>query len=123
MLEKSKPSRLSTPALETLAVIAYRQPCTRSDIELVRGVAVDQVVRNLLELQLIKIVGRSDLPGRPWLFGTTQKFLEHFGLKDLGDLPSRDELGKFKKATEEAGKKADQPRQPEAEGHQGNHDT
>lgn len=91
-LQKGKSNRLSRPALETLAVIAYRQPCTRADIEAVRGVAVDQILRNLLDLQLIRITGRSDLPGRPWLFGTTQKFLEYFGLKDIKDLPGIEEL-------------------------------
>ena len=92
LLEKGRPSRLSRPALETLAIIAYRQPCTRADIEKVRGVAVDQIIRNLLEMQLIRIMGRSDLPGRPWLFGTTQRFLEHFGLRNVDDLPSVQEL-------------------------------
>ena len=92
LLEKGRPSRLSRPALETLAIIAYRQPCTRSEIEQVRGVAVDQIVRNLLELQLIRVAGRSTLPGRPWLFGTTTTFLEHFGLRNLEDLPGVDEL-------------------------------
>ncbi len=92
LLEKGKPSRLTPPALETLAIIAYRQPVTRAEIEGVRGVAVDQMVRTLMELQLIKIVGRSELPGRPFMLGTTQKFLEHFGLRDLKDLPGIDEL-------------------------------
>ncbi len=92
LLEKGKSSRLSRPALETLAIIAYRQPVVRSEIEAVRGVAVDQIIRNLLDVQLIRVVGRSDLPGRPWLFGTTQKFLEHFGIKSLNDLPGTEEL-------------------------------
>ncbi len=92
LLEKGKASRLSRPALETLAIIAYRQPVVRSEIESVRGVAVDQIIRNLLDMQLIRVVGRSDLPGRPWLFGTTQKFLEHFGIHSLNDLPGTDEL-------------------------------
>ena len=92
LLERGRPTRLSRPALETLAIIAYRQPVMRSEIEAVRGVQVDQIVRNLLEMQLIKIVGRSELPGRPWQFGTTQKFLEHFGLKNLMDLPGIEEL-------------------------------
>lgn len=92
LLKKGKPYRLSRPALETLAIIAYRQPCTRSEMESVRGVAVDQIVRNLLEMQLVKITGRSELPGRPWLFGTTRKFLEYFGMNSLGDLPGVDEL-------------------------------
>ena len=92
MLQKGRGARLSLPALETLAIIAYRQPCVRSEIEAVRGVAVDQILRNLLEMQLIRVVGRSELPGRPWMFGTTQKFMEHFGLKSLDDLPGTDEL-------------------------------
>ncbi len=92
LLERGRPTRLSRPALETLAIIAYRQPVMRSEIEAVRGVQVDQIIRNLLEMQLIKIVGRSELPGRPWQFGTTEKFLEHFGLKNLNDLPGVDEL-------------------------------
>ncbi len=92
LLEKGKPNRLSRPALETLAIIAYRQPVVRSEIEAVRGVAVDQIIRNLLDLQLVRVVGRSELTGRPWLFGTTQKFLEHFGIKSLNDLPGTEEL-------------------------------
>lgn len=92
MLQKGRGTRLSLPALETLAIIAYRQPCVRSEIEAVRGVAVDAILKNLLELQLIRVVGRSELPGRPWMFGTTQKFMEHFGLKSLDDLPGTDEL-------------------------------
>lgn len=92
LLERGRPARLSRPALETLAIIAYRQPCMRSEIEAVRGVTVDQIIRNLLEMQLIRIVGRSELPGRPWQFGTTQKFLEHFGLKGIEDLPGIEEL-------------------------------
>lgn len=92
MLQKGRGSRLSLPALETLAIIAYRQPCVRSEIEAVRGVAVDSIVKNLLEMQLVRVVGRSELPGRPWMYGTTQKFMEHFGLKCLEDLPGTDEL-------------------------------
>lgn len=91
-LDRMRPQRLSPPALETLAIIAYRQPVTRAEIEAVRGVAVDQILRNLLDLQLIRVTGRSDLPGRPWLFGTTQRFLEHFGLNRIEDLPGVDEL-------------------------------
>ncbi|MGD9873345.1 MAG: SMC-Scp complex subunit ScpB [Kiritimatiellia bacterium] len=91
-LEKGKPNRLSRPALETLAIIAYRQPCTRGEIEGVRGVAVDAILRNLMELQLVRITGRSELPGRPMMFGTTQTFLEYFGIKNLNDLPGITEL-------------------------------
>ncbi|MFC1462553.1 SMC-Scp complex subunit ScpB [Verrucomicrobiota bacterium] len=86
LLNIGRPNRLSRPALETLAIVAYRQPVTRSEIETVRGVAADHVVRSLLEMQLIRIVGRSELPGRPFLYGTTHLFLDHFGLKDLDEL-------------------------------------
>jgi segregation and condensation protein B len=92
MLDKDRSAKLSKPALETLAIVAYRQPVLRSEIESVRGVSVDSILRNLVELQLVKVVGRSDLPGRPWMFGTTQRFLEHFGLKSLEDMPGMDEL-------------------------------
>lgn len=89
---ESRPTRLSGPALETLAIIAYRQPVTRADIEAVRGVAVDGVMQVLLDRSLVKIAGRADLPGRPLLYETTEYFLEHFGLKQVGDLPNSDEL-------------------------------
>jgi segregation and condensation protein B len=108
-LAKGRPNRLSKPALETLAVIAYRQPCTRAEIEAVRGVAVDQIVRNLMELQLIRIVGRSELPGRPWLFGTTGKFLEYFGLKDVKELPGVEELKRMVPAKEAKPQDAQEP--------------
>lgn len=86
LLAIGQANRLSRPALETLSIIAYRQPITKAEIERVRGVNVDHVIRMLMEMQLVRIAGRSDLPGRPFLFGTTQSFLEHFGLKDLKDL-------------------------------------
>lgn len=94
LLEKGKPQRLSRPALETLSIISYRQPIARSEIESIRGVASDSIVRTLLEMQLIKVVGRSELPGKPWLYGTTTAFLEYFGLKSLEDLPGISELGR-----------------------------
>lgn len=97
LLDKDRSARLSKPALETLAIIAYRQPILRSEIESVRGVAVDQVLRNLVEMQLVKVTGRSDLPGRPWLFGTTQRFLEHFGLRSLDEMPGMEELKRMEK--------------------------
>jgi segregation and condensation protein B len=97
LLDKDHNARLSKPALETLAIIAYRQPILRSEIESVRGVAVDQVLRNLVEMQLVKVVARSDLPGRPWLFGTTQRFLEHFGLRGLDEMPGMEELKRMEK--------------------------
>jgi len=85
-LLKAKPQRLSRPALETLAIIAHRQPVSRADLEGVRGVTVSHVIKALMETRLVRIAGRSELPGRPLLYGTTQLFLEHFGLKDLTDL-------------------------------------
>ena len=85
-LLKAKPNRLSRPALETMAIIAYRQPISRAEIEAVRGVGVSHIIKTLMEMQLVRIVGRSELPGRPFLYGTTHSFLEHFGLKNLKDL-------------------------------------
>jgi len=80
-------SRLSPAAMETLAIIAYKQPIIRADIESIRGVATGEVLKSLLERQLIKIVGRAEQIGRPMLYGTTQRFLEVFGLASLKDLP------------------------------------
>lgn len=79
--------RLSKPALETLAIIAYKQPLTRAEIELLRNVNVDGVMKNLLDKNLIRVAGRKKAPGRPCVYGTTRQFLEHFGLKSLEDLP------------------------------------
>jgi segregation and condensation protein B len=87
-----KPARLTPPSLETLAIIAYRQPITRADVEAVRGVAVDGVLQSLMERGLVKIGGRAEVPGRPLLYETTQFFLEHFGLRDLDELPNAEEL-------------------------------
>jgi segregation and condensation protein B len=78
--------------LETLAIIAYRQPITRADVEAVRGVTVEGVLQNLMERGLVKISGRAELPGRPLLYQTTQFFLEHFGLRNLDELPNAEEL-------------------------------
>ena len=89
---EAKPARLSGPALETLAIIAYRQPVTRADIEAVRGVAVDGVMQVLLDRALVKIAGRAELPGRPLLYETTEYFLQHFGLKTTDELPNVNEL-------------------------------
>jgi segregation and condensation protein B len=89
---KSRPPRLSQPALETLAIIAYRQPVTRAEIEQVRGVAVDGVMQTLLERGLVEQVGRAEVVGHPMTFGTTGLFLEYFGLRGLEDLPAADEL-------------------------------
>lgn len=91
-LQQVRPARLSRAALETLAIIAYKQPITRAEIEAIRGVAVDGVVRTLLERGLIRMLGRKAEAGRPILYGTSNAFLEHFGFKDLGDLPSLREI-------------------------------
>jgi len=89
---KARPPRLSQPALETLAIIAYRQPLTRAEIEQVRGVTVDGVMQTLLERGLIEQQGRAEVVGRPMTYGTTALFLEYFGLRALDDLPAADEL-------------------------------
>ena len=89
---KSRPPRLSQPALETLAIIAYRQPITRAEIEQVRGVAVDGVMQTLLERGLVEQAGRAEVAGRPMTYITTAVFLEYFGLRALDDLPAADEL-------------------------------
>jgi segregation and condensation protein B len=87
-----KPSRLTSPALETLAIIAYRQPITRADVEAVRGVTIDSVLQTLMERGLVKIAGRAEIPGRPLLYETTEFFLDHFGLRNLDELPNVEEL-------------------------------
>ncbi len=84
--------KLSKPALESLAIIAYKQPVTRGDIELIRGVNSDGVAAHLLNKELIKVVGRKDVPGRPYLYGTTKQFLEYFGLKSVDNLPRLEEF-------------------------------
>jgi len=86
LLKTDRPNRLSRPALETLAIIAYRQPISKSEIVAIRGVTIDHILKSLMEIHLIRIVGRSELPGRPFLYGTTPSFLEHFGLRDLKEL-------------------------------------
>src|SRR5881227_3631451 len=88
----AKPARLSSPALETLAIIAYRQPITRADVEAVRGVTIDGVLQTLMERGLVKISGRAEIPGRPLLYETTEFFLDHFGLRNLDELPNVAEL-------------------------------
>ena len=87
-LEKVKaPSKLSRSALESLAIIAYKQPIVRGEVEQIRGVETSGVIRTLLERKLVRIVGRKEEPGRPIMYGTTKLFLEHFGLRDLSQLP------------------------------------
>jgi segregation and condensation protein B len=83
-------ARLSRPALETLAIVAYRQPVSRPEVDAIRGVNSEAVLDNLLERRLLRIAGRKEAPGRPFLFETTREFLVAFGLRDLGDLPKVD---------------------------------
>ena len=90
--EARSPSKISQAALETLAIIAYRQPITRADIEAIRGVSCGEIIRTLLDRHLVRIVGRAEEVGRPMLYGTTRQFLEVFGLSSLGDLPKEKEL-------------------------------
>jgi segregation and condensation protein B len=87
-----KPERISAAALETLAIIAYRQPVSKAEIEAIRGVQAGPVLRSLVDRGLARITGRADLPGQPLLYGTTKEFLEHFGLGSLKDLPRDGEL-------------------------------
>ena len=109
LFPENRPARLSAPAMETLAIIAYRQPITRADIEAVRGVAVDGVMQTLLDRGLVKIAGRADIPGRPLLYETTQFFMEHFGIRNLDELPNAGELRKMELPT------ATPPADPSAE--------
>lgn len=99
---ENRPARLSSPALETLAIISYRQPITRADLEAVRGVAVDGVMQTLLDRGMVKIAGRADVPGKPLLYETTQAFLDHFGLRTLDELPNGEELRKVQLPTAES---------------------
>ena len=81
-------AKLSKPALETLAIVAYKQPITRSEVEAIRGVNIGGIMRNIMERRLVKIMGKKDVPGKPMLYGTTLEFLQYFGLKDLSALPT-----------------------------------
>jgi segregation and condensation protein B len=108
-----KPQRLTPSALETLAIIAYRQPITKSSIEAVRGVSVDGPVQTLLDKNIIRIAGRADLPGRPLLYETTDLFLEHFGIKNVEELPNSAELRNVK--LPEAAPEAEAPAEQQQE--------
>jgi segregation and condensation protein B len=92
--------RLSKPALETLAIIAYKQPLTRTEIELLRNVNVDGVMKSLSEKNLVRICGRKKAPGRPIVYGTTKQFLQHFGLRSLDDLPNMEDFSKLEAKSE-----------------------
>jgi len=110
---------LSPAALETLAIIAYRNPIGRIEIEEVRGVSASSVLRTLLDWELVEVVGRGEGLGRPLLYGVTRKFLEHFGLKDLSDLPAPDELpvvlGELQQAMEAELESSEKPETPAAQ--------
>ncbi len=93
LFEGRRPGKLTRAALETLAVVAYSQPCTRAHVEAVRGVNCDSAMKTLLERDFVAISGRMETPGRPLLYGTTQSFLEYFGLARLEHLPRLDEIG------------------------------
>jgi len=110
LFPENRQARLSAPAMETLAIIAYRQPITRADMEAVRGVAVDGVMQTLLDRNLVRIAGRSEIAGRPLLYETTQYFMDHFGLKNLDDLPNASELRRV--ALPQAVPPEDSPAQP-----------
>jgi segregation and condensation protein B len=100
-LFEGRPQKLTRAALETMAIIAYRQPIVRAEIEKIRGVDTGGVIKTLLDRELIRIVSRQDTPGRPALYGTTSKFLEFFGLKSLSDMPDLKEMKELGDASEE----------------------
>ncbi|HIE65119.1 MAG: SMC-Scp complex subunit ScpB [Nitrospira sp.] len=123
-------SRLSRPGLETLAIVAYKQPVTRGEIEMVRGVDAAGVLKTLMERKLIKIVGRKEAAGRPMMYGTTRQFLEYFGLASLSGLPTLKEFSEVAEATGEGevlldsivhgnGNMTDHAEAGQGEGHQG----
>lgn len=107
LLPDVKPERFSGPAMETLAIIAYRQPITKADIEAVRGVSVDGVLNKIIDKGLVKIGGRAELPGKPLLYETTETFLEHFGIKNVDDLPNSGELKRVELPTADVSEEGD----------------
>lgn len=111
-LVKPAPVRLSQPALETLAIIAYKQPVIRADIEHLRGVDCGGVLRMLMEKKLIRVLGRKEIPGRPLIYATTKEFLEVFDLKDLRELPTAGEIEAM--GTRSENKPETEPRPPDA---------
>lgn len=116
LLPEMRPEKLSAPALETLALIAYRQPITKADIEAVRGVSVDGMLQKVIDRDLVQVVGRADLPGRPMLYGTTDHFMEHFGIKRIEDLPNAEELRKVELPTAEEEEEGEEAQEEKAEG-------
>ncbi|SDM05987.1 segregation and condensation protein B [Catalinimonas alkaloidigena] len=92
LLRQNSKKRLSPSALETLAIIAYKQPVTKTEVEQIRGVTCDYALQKLLEKELVEILGKAETPGRPLLYGTSRRFMEHFGLNSLKDLPTLKEV-------------------------------
>jgi segregation and condensation protein B len=118
MLKQQSKKRLSTSAMETLSIIAYRQPISKTEIENIRGVNCDYAVQKLLDKQLIEITGKADTIGRPMLYGTTLKFMEYFGINDLAELPTPKE---FSSETNSIGenldvKEQEQQKEPDSDG-------
>lgn len=113
LLKMDRPSRLSHPALETLAIVAYRQPIAKSEIEGIRGVDTGHILKTLMELHLVRIVGRSELPGRPFLYGTTATFLDHFGLSTLKELNDLDPTLQRSKPSERKALHTKKKKEPE----------
>lgn len=107
LFPERRPHRLSQPALETLAIIAYRQPITKAAVEAVRGVSIDGPLQKLLDQNIVRIAGRADLPGRPLLYETTDVFFEHFGIRSVDDLPNASELRRVALPAAEDEKPAD----------------
>jgi len=117
LFESGSKAHLSKAALETLAVVAYKQPVLRSGIESIRGVNVDSVLRTLMERNLVRIVGRGEGPGRPLLFGTTKDFLMQFGINRLSDLPKVEEIDEL------VGEKPEASKEPATQDHAGQSET
>jgi segregation and condensation protein B len=106
---KAKQSMLTNAAMETLAVVAYKQPVVKSEIDRIRGVDVGSSLKGLLEKKIVRIMGRKDVPGKPIMYGTTKKFLEIFSLKDLSELPTLKELKDLQDGTEALGTESQIP--------------
>ena len=112
LLSTSVPKKLSQSSLETMAIIAYKQPIIKAEIEAIRGVNSDGVVKTLLDKRLVKILGRKEVPGRPLMYGTTKEFLQYFGLKDLSELPTLKEFQEVD-IPEPAERTSEDPEMPE----------
>jgi segregation and condensation protein B len=108
-LMKVKQSMLTNAAMETLAVVAYKQPVVKSEIDRIRGVDVGSSLKRLLDKKLVRIMGRKDVPGKPIMYGTTKKFLEIFSLKDLSELPTLKELTDLQDGTDDSGTESQMP--------------